>query len=73
MKLKKVISVVLAAVMFAGLGSACGPQKNEGDGKVSVKIGFWPRKDDWPEGYELHEKYLATMNENCLLYTSRCV
>lgn len=63
MKLKKVISVVLAAVMFAGLGSACGPQKNEGDGKVSVKIGFWPRKDDWPEGYELHEKYLATMNE----------
>lgn len=30
MKLKKVISVVLAAVMFAGLGSACGPQKMRG-------------------------------------------
>ncbi len=63
MKLKKVISVVLAAAMFAGLGTACSPRDNEGDGKVSVKIGFWPNKDDWPEGYALHEKYLATMNE----------
>ena len=63
MKLKKVISVVLAAAMCMGFGTACSPKDNEEDGKVSVKIGFWPRKDDWPEGYALHEKYLATMNE----------
>lgn len=30
---------------------------------MSVKIGYWPRKDDWPEGYALYEKYLETMNE----------
>ena len=63
MKFKKVVSLVLATVMIVGICSACDTQKKEENGKVSIKIGYWPNKDDYPDGYALYEKYLKTMKE----------
>ncbi|MDY3030665.1 MAG: extracellular solute-binding protein [Clostridia bacterium] len=59
MKLKKVLSLVLSAVMVTAVCAGCA-QKND-DGKTVVSIGYWP-DDTWPESYrDLLEGYKTTI------------
>ncbi len=58
----KKIAVFLSVAMMATMVASC-EKKTDGDNeKVTVKIGFWPKKED-ADSYALYEKHLATMNE----------
>ncbi|MDD6484548.1 MAG: extracellular solute-binding protein [Clostridiales bacterium] len=55
MKTKKILSLVIAAVMAVGGLSGCGTEKNASvtkDGKVALTVGNWPDKEANPQEYE---------------------
>lgn len=58
----KKIAMILSAAMLTTMAASCGKKSAENSEEVTVKIGFWPKKED-TDNYALYEKYLAAMNE----------
>ncbi len=58
----KKIAMILSAAMLTTMVASCQKNSNENSDEVTVKIGFWPKKED-TSNYALNEKYLAAMKE----------
>lgn len=58
----KKVALVLSVTMMTTMMAACQKNTNENSEEVTVKIGYWPKKES-TDKYALHEKYLAAMNE----------
>lgn len=58
----KKIAMILSAAMLTTMVASCQKNSNENSDGVTVKIGFWPKKED-TSNYALNEKYLAAMKE----------
>lgn len=58
----KKVALILSVAMMTTMMSACQKNTDENNEEVTVKIGFWAKKED-TENYKMHEKYLAAMNE----------
>ena len=56
MKTKKIIAMVLCALIAIGMLSGCGQEKKSDDGKVSISIGNW--KTEGQDGYDLQMERL---------------
>lgn len=55
--MKKIISIMLTAVMAIGMLSGCGEKKNAGltdDGKILLTVGNWPDSEANPTGYDTY-------------------
>ena len=64
--MKKIISIMLAAVMAIGMLSGCGEKKNAGlteDGKILLTVGNWPDPEANPTGYDTAMKRKEAFEE----------
>ena len=61
MKMKKVISLVLACGMMCGAFTGCGKQPSSSDGKVTISVGNWPNEDS--NYYEVWAERVKKFNE----------
>lgn len=65
--MKKLISIILAAVMTTGVLAGCGGEtKNTAtteDGKIFLSVGNWPGPEEKPESYKMYMEKKAAFEE----------
>ena len=63
-RLFKGIALAAAVALCAGLAGGCSTKENmEESGQVSLKVGDWLNKSEWPKEYALDEERVNEMRE----------
>lgn len=63
-RLFKGIALAAAVALCAGLAGGCSTKENmEESGQVSLKVGDWLNKSEWPKEYALNEERVNEMRE----------
>lgn len=64
-RLFKGIALAAAVALCAGLAGGCSTKENmEESGQVSLKVGDWLNKSEWPKEYALNEERVNEMRES---------